>query len=52
MIPFAFKLPQNILEQARVKAGLAPLGKVVRILVLKWLAGEIVVTKEDEQKFD
>lgn len=47
MTTHTFRLSANALEQAKTQAGLVPLGRIVRILLLKWLRGEITITQED-----
>lgn len=41
MIAISFRLPPNILDELRDKAGSVPVSVIVRILVEKWLKGEI-----------
>jgi|GEM_PF-3762241 len=50
MATYTFRLPSTLLTQAKRKAGLVPLGKVVRLLVVKWLKGEIELTYEDDEE--
>lgn len=41
MVAISFRLPPNILDELRDKAGSVPISVIVRILVEKWLKGEI-----------
>lgn len=41
MAIYTFRLPSDLLAQARKKARLIPLGVVVRSLVILWLKGKI-----------
>lgn len=43
MSAFSFRLEESLLSRLRVKAGRVPLAIVVRILLEKWLKGEIEV---------
>ncbi len=45
-----FRLPANDLAKAKEKAGLVPLSTIIRLLVQKWLRGEIDITQEDTKK--
>jgi hypothetical protein len=45
-----FRLPANDLADAKQKAGLVPLSSIIRLLVQKWLRGEITITQEDVEK--
>lgn len=47
MTTHTFRLPSDALDQAKRKAGLVPLGKIVRILLIKWLKGEVTISEED-----
>lgn len=47
MTTHTFRLSADALDQAKKQAGLVPLGRIVRILLLKWLRGEIEITQED-----
>ena len=38
---FLIRLPPDLLEQAREKAGLIPLARVIRRLLEKWINDEI-----------
>jgi hypothetical protein len=49
MSTYAFKLPPAMLEEAKRKAGLVALGRIIRILVAKWLRGEIQISNEDKE---
>lgn len=40
---YTFRLPPSLLDIARQKAGLIPLSKIIRVLIEKWLSGEIVI---------
>lgn len=52
MVTTSFRLPASALDEVKRKLGLlvAP-SKIYRILVLKWLNNEIVITDEDIQKY-
>ena len=41
MIAISFRLPPNVLEELKGKAGSVPISVIVRVLVEKWLKGEI-----------
>lgn len=41
MVAISFRLPPNVLEELKGKAGSVPISVIVRILVEKWLKGEI-----------
>jgi len=50
MKTFTFRLSPEDSLAAKKKAGLVPLGTIVRILVIKWLKGEIEITPNDQEK--
>lgn len=50
MTTSSYRLSSEMLDQAKAKAGLVPLGKIIRILIAKWLRGEIEITPGDVQK--
>lgn len=51
MVVASFRLPETVLEAAKRKLGLIPHSKIFRILVLKWLNGEIEITQDDIEKY-
>lgn len=51
MVVASFRLPETVLEAAKRKLGLIPHSKIFRILVLKWLNGEIEITQNDIEKY-
>lgn len=51
MVVATFRLPETVLEAAKRKLGLIPHSKVFRILVLKWLNGDIEITDDDIKKY-
>lgn len=38
---YTFRLPPTLLDEAKQKAGMIPLSKIIRRLIEKWLNGEI-----------
>ncbi len=41
MIPFTFRLPKDLLEQLKVRAGSIPISVVIRRLIERYVKGEI-----------
>jgi len=52
MTTSTYRISPDDLKAAKTKAGLIPLGTIVRILVLKWLRGEIEISPEDQKMDD
>jgi hypothetical protein len=52
MIPYAIRLSVGDLNQAKTKAGIVPLSKYIRTLILMWLHGDVKVTDEDVKKYN
>lgn len=52
MVAVSFRLPQPTLDRLKRKIGLIAPSKIYRILVLKYLAGEIKITDDDIQKYN
>jgi hypothetical protein len=42
-VPYTFRLPARLLAQLREKAGYVPVSVVIRILIEKYVAGEIEI---------
>ncbi len=51
MIPFPIRLPPSAIKQAKEKAGIVPVTKYLRTLILMWVNGEIEVTENDVKKY-
>lgn len=45
MDPHLIRFPSVLWEQAKAKAGLIPMARIVRLLLEKWVKGEIDLTK-------
>lgn len=43
MIPYTLRLYPSLLDRAKEKAGLIPLSTIFRLLIEKWLNGEITI---------
>jgi hypothetical protein len=43
MTSFTMRVRPSLLDRAREKAGLVPLSTVIRLLIEKWLNGEIII---------
>lgn len=41
MIPYAIRMPAELIEQAKGQAGMIPLTRIIRRLVELWAAGKI-----------
>ena len=49
MVPYSLRLPPKLLEQAEEKSGFIGLPRLIRILLTKYLKGEIDITEEDSK---
>ena len=49
MSAFTMRVELELMQQAKKKAGIIPISRIIRILLKKWLAGEIAIdyTEED-----
>lgn len=43
MVPYTFKLPNDLLSRAKEKAGLIPLSAIIRRLLELWLSGKVQI---------
>lgn len=41
MIPYTFRLPKDLIEQLREKAGYIPISVIIRRLIEKFIKGEV-----------
>jgi hypothetical protein len=51
MVTTSFRLPESALDTIKRKLGLIAPSKIYRILVMKWLNGEIQITDDDIKKY-
>ena len=51
MVTTSFRLPESALDKLKRRIGLVAPSKIYRILVLKYLNGEIEITNDDVQKY-
>lgn len=49
MIPYTLRIYPSLLERAKMKAGLIPLSAIIRILIEKWLKGEISIEETKKE---
>lgn len=47
MVAFTFRLPPSLLEQAKQRSGFITLPRLLRILLMKYIRGEIKISEED-----
>jgi hypothetical protein len=47
MIAYTFRLPPSLLEQAKQRSGFITLPRLLRILLVKYLRGEVKISDED-----
>lgn len=49
MSAFTLRIEENLIDAAKKKAGVVPISRVIRLLLRKWLRGEIELdyTQED-----
>jgi len=50
MINRSISIELSLWEQAKRKAGFAPLSAIIRALLRKWIRGEIEISPEDTQE--
>jgi len=48
MIPYSVRLPENLIEQAKARAGLIPLSRVIRRLIELFVSGRINLEDYDD----
>lgn len=48
MSAFTMRVELELMEQAKKKAGVVPISRIIRILLKKWLTGQIVIDYTDE----
>lgn len=48
MSAFTMRVELELMEQAKKKAGVVPISRIIRILLKKWLSGQIKIDYTDE----
>lgn len=49
MITYTFRLPPSLLDNAKKQSGFISLPRLIRILLVKYLRGEVTISKEDSE---
>lgn len=49
MITYTFRLPPSLLADAKRQSGFISLPRLMRILLVKYLRGEVKITQEDSE---
>lgn len=48
MSAFTLRVERDLIKDVRKKAGVVPLSRIIRILLRKWLNGEIAIDYSEE----
>lgn len=49
MVTYTFRLPPSLLDDSKKQSGFISLPRLLRILLVKYLRGEVIITKEDAE---
>lgn len=49
MSAFTLRVEKDLIKDAKKKAGIVPISRIIRILLKKWLTGEITIDYSEEE---
>lgn len=49
MSAFTLRVERDLINDVKKKAGVVPLSRIIRILLKKWLSGEIAIDYSEEE---
>lgn len=49
MSAFTLRVERDLIKDAKKKAGIVPISRIIRILLKKWITGEIAIDYSEEE---